>query len=178
MFPTTKHLNMGGSIHGGAVMSFIDMALFAGGRIAGMGEGHYVTLDCATHFIARGRIGVPLDAVVRLVGQTKGGHVFLSGHCEQDGQPTPQLHRHAEAHPRQRPSRRMTGPVGKAYAALVAAGELKPDPDQAQRGRGARPLCRLPRASRTACCSRLFGKAERGRAASICGAGSGAASRC
>ena len=25
----------------------------------------------------------------------------------------------------------MTGPVGKAYAALVAGGELKPDPDQA-----------------------------------------------
>ena len=24
------------------------------------------------------------------------------------------------------------GPVGKAYAALVAAGELKPDPDQAK----------------------------------------------
>ncbi|MDQ3143817.1 MAG: PaaI family thioesterase [Pseudomonadota bacterium] len=88
MFPTEKHLNMGGSIHGGAVMSFIDMALFAGGRIAGMGEGHYVTLDCATHFIARGRIDAPLDAVVRLVGETKGGHVFLSGHCEQDGQPT------------------------------------------------------------------------------------------
>ncbi len=85
MFPTNKHLNMGGSIHGGAVMSFIDMALFAGGRIAGMGEGHYVTLDCAAHFIARGRIGVPLDAVVRLVGHTKGGHVFLSGHCEQEG---------------------------------------------------------------------------------------------
>ena len=88
MFPTARHLNMGGSIHGGAVMSFIDMALFAGGRIAGMGEGHYVTLDCATHFIARGRIDVPLDAIVRMVGQTKGGHVFLSGHCEQEGQPT------------------------------------------------------------------------------------------
>ena len=88
MFPTENHLNMGESVHGGAVMSFIDMALFAGGRIAGMGEGHYVTLDCATHFIARGRIGVPLDAVVRLVGQTKGGLVFLSGHCEQEGQPT------------------------------------------------------------------------------------------
>jgi acyl-coenzyme A thioesterase PaaI-like protein len=88
MFPNETHLNMGGSIHGGAVMSFIDMALFAGGRCAGMNEGHYVTLDCATHFIARGRIDVPLDAVVRLVGQTKGGHVFLTGHCEQDGQPT------------------------------------------------------------------------------------------
>ena len=29
---------MGGSIHGGAVMSFIDMALFAGGRCAGMAD--------------------------------------------------------------------------------------------------------------------------------------------
>ena len=88
MFPTAKHLNNGGSIHGGAVMSFIDMALFAGLRCAGIDDGHYVTLDCATHFIARGKIDTPLDAVVRLVGQTKGGHVFLQGHCEQDGQPT------------------------------------------------------------------------------------------
>ena len=85
MFPTPFHLNMGGSIHGGAVMSFIDMALFAGGRCAGMSEGHYVTLDCATHFIARGRIGTPLDALLRVVGETRGGMVFLSGHCEQDG---------------------------------------------------------------------------------------------
>ena len=28
MFPTERHQNMGGSLHGGAVMSFIDMALF------------------------------------------------------------------------------------------------------------------------------------------------------
>lgn len=88
MFPTARHLNNGGSIHGGAVMSFIDMALFAGMRCAGINDGHYVTLDCATHFIARGKIDTPLDAVVRLVGQTKGGHVFLQGQCEQDGQPT------------------------------------------------------------------------------------------
>ena len=67
IFPTTGMLNMGGSIHGGAVMSFIDMAMFAGGRCAGMAEGHYVTLDCAIHFIARGRDGVPLDALVTLV---------------------------------------------------------------------------------------------------------------
>ena len=85
MFPTALHLNNGGSIHGGAVMSFIDMALFAGGRCAGMGEGHYVTLDCATRFIARGRIGIPLDAHVRLLKQTPGGLVFIHGHCEQDG---------------------------------------------------------------------------------------------
>ena len=82
-FPDDSHVNIGGSIFGGAILSFIDMALFAGGRCAGMGAGHYVTLDCATHFIARGEINVPMDAVVRLVGETKGGLVFLSGHCEQ-----------------------------------------------------------------------------------------------
>jgi uncharacterized protein (TIGR00369 family) len=88
MFPTDSLLNMGGSIHGGAVMSFIDMSLFAGGRCAGMEEGHYVTLDCSVHFIGRGRAGKPLDAHVRLVKQTRGGHVFFVGTCEQDGEPT------------------------------------------------------------------------------------------
>ena len=82
-FPDDSHVNMGGSIFGGAILSFIDLALFAGGRCAGMGPGHYVTLDLATHFIARGEVNVPMDAVVRIVGETKGGMVFLSGHCEQ-----------------------------------------------------------------------------------------------
>jgi len=88
MSPTEAHLNMGGSIHGGAVMSFIDMALFAGGRCAGMAEGHYVTLDCSVHFVGRGKAGVPLEALVQLVRQTRGGHVFFLGTCEQDGEPT------------------------------------------------------------------------------------------
>ena len=84
MFVDDSHQNMGGSIHGGAVMSFIDMALFAGGRCAGMAEGHYVTLDCHTRFVARGSIGKPLDAHVRLIKQTPGGLVFLAGECTQD----------------------------------------------------------------------------------------------
>ena len=88
IIPDEGMLNIGGSIHGGAVMSFIDMALFAGGRCAGMGSGHYVTLDCSVHFIARGRIGVPLDAEVRLIAETPGGHIFLAGTCEQEGKPT------------------------------------------------------------------------------------------
>ena len=87
-FPDDSHVNIGGSIFGGAILSFIDMVLFAGGRCAGMGAGHYVTLDCATHFIARGEVNVPMDAVIRLVGQTKGGHVFLSGHCDQGDRTT------------------------------------------------------------------------------------------
>jgi len=83
--PSERHQNMGGSLHGGAVMSFIDMAMFAGGRCAGMAEGHYVTLDLTTHFLARGRPGVPLDAHVELVKQTR-GHVFLQGVVRQDGE--------------------------------------------------------------------------------------------
>ena len=86
MSPTEAHMNMGGSIHGGAVMSFIDMAMFAGGRCAGMAEGHYVTLDLTTHFLARGKAGSPLDAHVELVRQTR-GHVFVQGVCVQDGEP-------------------------------------------------------------------------------------------
>ncbi len=85
MFPEDRHLNFGGSLHGGAVMSFIDMALFSGGFCAGMARGHYVTLDMSTRFIARGKSGAPLDAHVRLLMQTPGGLVFIDGHCEQDG---------------------------------------------------------------------------------------------
>ena len=86
MFPTESHMNMGGSIHGGAVMSFIDMSMFAGGLCAGMDRGHYVTLDRTTHFIARGQPGVPLDAHVELVKQTR-GHAFLQGSCGRTASP-------------------------------------------------------------------------------------------
>ena len=81
-----RHLNLGGSIHGGAVMSFIDMALFAAGRCAGVSEGHYVTLDLTTHFIARGRAGLPLEAHVELVRQTR-SLAFLQGVVRPDSQP-------------------------------------------------------------------------------------------
>ena len=86
MFPTEAHMNMGGSIHGGAVMSFIDMALFGGGRCAGMSQGHYVTLDMTTHFLARGKAGVPLDAHVELIRQTR-SLAFLQGVVRQEGEP-------------------------------------------------------------------------------------------
>jgi acyl-coenzyme A thioesterase 13 len=85
MLPTEAHMNMGGSIHGGAVMSFIDMALFAGGLCAGMERAHYVTLDLTTHFLARGKAGSPLDAHVELVRQTR-GHAFLQGVVKQNGE--------------------------------------------------------------------------------------------
>ncbi len=86
MFPDDNHMNMGGSIHGGAIMSFIDMSMFAGGLCAGMDRAHYVTLDLTTHFIARGQPGKPLDAHVELVKQTR-GHAFLQGVVRQGGEP-------------------------------------------------------------------------------------------
>jgi acyl-coenzyme A thioesterase PaaI-like protein len=51
-----------------------------------MEQGHYVTLDMTTHFLARGKAGPPLDAHVQLVKQTR-GHVFLQGVVKQDEQP-------------------------------------------------------------------------------------------
>jgi acyl-coenzyme A thioesterase 13 len=86
MFPTEAHMNMGGSLHGGSVMSFIDMSMFAGGLCAGMTRGHYVTLDLTTHFVARGLPGSPLDAHVELIKQT-GGHAFMQGVVKQNGEP-------------------------------------------------------------------------------------------
>src|SRR5689334_6344227 len=102
MFPTEDHMNMGGSIHGGAIMSFIDMSMFAGGLCAGMERGHYVTLDLTTHFLARGQAGSPLDSHVELVRQTR-GHAFLQGVVKQNGE--------------------------NCYS---FSGELKPDPAQAR----------------------------------------------
>ncbi len=85
MFPTEDHMNMGGSIHGGAIMSFIDMSMFAGGLCAGMERGHYVTLDLTTHFLYRGQAGSPLDAHVELIRQTR-SYVFLHGVVKQNGE--------------------------------------------------------------------------------------------
>jgi acyl-coenzyme A thioesterase PaaI-like protein len=50
-----------------------------------MAEGHYVTLDLTTHFLARGRPGTPLDAHVELVRQTR-SMAFLQGVVRQDGE--------------------------------------------------------------------------------------------
>ena len=85
MFPTEAHMNMGGSIHGGAVMSFIDMAMFAGGRCAGMARGPLRDARYDDAF-PRARPGrAPLDAHVELVKQTR-SHVFLQGVVRQDGE--------------------------------------------------------------------------------------------
>lgn len=70
MFPDERHTNLVGMIHGGATMTFIDMALFAGGVMTGANVGAAVTLDCSVQFLGPGRIGTPLDCEVELLRET------------------------------------------------------------------------------------------------------------
>jgi len=83
MFPEERHANLGGMVHGGAILTFIDMALFAGGRLAGAQVIRAVTLDLNTRFLSRGRIGVALDAEVELLRETK-RLVFIAGKLVQE----------------------------------------------------------------------------------------------
>lgn len=78
IFPEHGQGNLGNAVHGGAILAFADVALFAGGHMAGMSSGDAVTLDLATNFIGAGRLGTPLDAEVELLRET-GKLVFLRG---------------------------------------------------------------------------------------------------
>src|SRR5688572_13610915 len=85
MFPEERHSNLGNMVHGGAILTFIDMAFFAGGRLAGADVMRAVTLDCSVRFLSPGRIGVPLDAEVELLRETK-RLAFFAGKVVQDGE--------------------------------------------------------------------------------------------
>lgn len=84
MFPGHAQSNLGDAIHGGAILTFIDMALFAGGHMAGMTDTDAVTLELSTQFIGAGRLGVPLDVEVELLRET-GRMAFLRGLVVQQG---------------------------------------------------------------------------------------------
>jgi uncharacterized protein (TIGR00369 family) len=71
MFPETRHSNLGDMVHGGAILTFIDMAMFAGGYVAGADLGPSVTLDLSAQFLSPARLGVPLDASVELLRESK-----------------------------------------------------------------------------------------------------------
>jgi acyl-coenzyme A thioesterase PaaI-like protein len=79
MHPERRHSNLRESVHGGAILAFIDVALFAGARAFGLLEaGTAVTLGLDTQFIGGGTIGEPLDAEVELLRET-GRLLFLRG---------------------------------------------------------------------------------------------------
>lgn len=78
--------NLANSVHGGAILTQVDIALFVCARLNGvLDQGPGVTLDLNTHFIGAGRVGRPLDAEVELLRET-GRLAFLRGLVVQDGE--------------------------------------------------------------------------------------------
>jgi uncharacterized protein (TIGR00369 family) len=78
MFPEQAHSNLGEKVHGGALMTFVDMALYAAGAMAGANVAQAVTLDCSVQFLSPGELGKPLDAELELLSET-GRLVFVRG---------------------------------------------------------------------------------------------------
>ena len=84
--PGRPQSNLRNAVHGGALLGFIDVALFAASRMRGIIEaGTAVTLDLSVQFVGRGRIGEPLDLVTEILRET-GRLGFLRGLVEQEGE--------------------------------------------------------------------------------------------
>jgi uncharacterized protein (TIGR00369 family) len=72
-----RHANGHGFLHGGFLMSFVDMAMFA--FIAPLLETQgAVTLSCATDFLGAGVVGQPIDATGEILKET-GKMIFVRG---------------------------------------------------------------------------------------------------
>jgi len=88
MSPRHEHSNMRGDVHGGALLGFMDVALFAAARGFGvLSAGGAVTLDLSAQFIGGGAIGIPLEARIELLRETR-NMLFLRGLIVQDDRPT------------------------------------------------------------------------------------------
>ena len=85
VFPSLLQSNLADFVHGGAILTFVDIAMFAGGKLAGISDtAQAVTLDLSCQFIDAGRPHAPLDCDVELLRET-GRLAFLRGLVEQDG---------------------------------------------------------------------------------------------
>lgn len=72
MTPERRHSNLRDHVHGGALLGFIDMAMFAACRGLGvLVAGAAVTLDLSTQFIGGGEIGQLIEARVELLRETQ-----------------------------------------------------------------------------------------------------------
>lgn len=80
-----RHVNGAGFIHGGFLMSFADMALYAGAWHS-LKENTAVTLTCNTEFLGAGLPGKPLEAICEVLQET-GKLIFLRGLVEQEQRP-------------------------------------------------------------------------------------------
>ena len=174
------HTNSAGNVHGAITLALIDISLFAAAHVlGGVDAGRSVTLDLQTQFIGAGDSIPP----ARQRGRTaaRDPPLRLPARPGRAGRGYRRLvHRD---HPQAlwpQTVRAMTSVLAR-YEALLASGELKPDPEQAAAAdRLGRLQHELESTAGAARHSRqaVHRASRRRRAASICGAGSGAASRC
>ena len=80
-----KHMNAGGVVHGGALMTFADYALFAL-ALTGENDGYGVTVAFTSEFISGAKEGELIEARGEVVG---GGRslTFVRGLMTADGRP-------------------------------------------------------------------------------------------
>jgi len=77
--PEHLHSNLRGDVHGGALLGFIDMALFAAGRSFGVITGPASTVDLSTQFVAGAPVAQgPVEAHIELLRET-GRLLFMRG---------------------------------------------------------------------------------------------------
>ena len=85
--PQPRHGNYAGGVHGGAILTFADYALcLVAGRAAdgGTNTSFAMTVSIAVEFLARGRIGPPLEATGEPL-QVTGRLAFARGSITQQG---------------------------------------------------------------------------------------------
>ncbi|GAA0649947.1 hypothetical protein GCM10009424_28410 [Sphingomonas ursincola] len=83
-----EHLqgNLANNVHGGAILTQVDISLFVCARLHGaLRHGPAVTLDLNSHFVGAGKVGQPLDAEVEIIRET-GRLMFLRGLVVQAGE--------------------------------------------------------------------------------------------
>jgi uncharacterized protein (TIGR00369 family) len=86
MFPEHRHTNLMNNLHGGTILSLIDVSIFSGSRMFGLIEaGTAVTLDMSVQFLGAGKAGAPIDSVAELLRETR-RLLFLRGLVEQSGE--------------------------------------------------------------------------------------------
>ena len=79
MRPVRQHANMSGRLHGGALLGFMDVALFAALRGFGNpGAGAGMTIDLTTQMMDAGRPDEEVEARIEVLKET-GRLVFLRG---------------------------------------------------------------------------------------------------
>ena len=83
--PRREHLNGGGKIHGGALMSFADFSLFSIAHKALKGA-HAVTLTCNCEFLSAGDLSAVIEAEGEMLRETR-SLIFVRGLITQASRP-------------------------------------------------------------------------------------------